>query len=200
MFRAYLILLLVTLASKRLFSSLRHLKYAVGLRKMKIDSEDFQALFTPELRQLADLFKQENYELRFVYIINITNVSCCFRIAGGPVRDLLMGIKPVDVDFATTATPTQMKEVFEREQIRMLHKRGEEHGTITCRLNEKENFEITTLRIDEVCDGRRAQVKFTTDWEVDAFRRDLTINSLFLGITFKRKTNNYLFRFGRHGL
>jgi tRNA nucleotidyltransferase (CCA-adding enzyme) len=74
-----------------------------------------------------------------------------------------------------------MKEFFEREQIRMLHKRGEEHGTITCRLNEKENFEITTLRIDEVCDGRRAQVKFTTDWEIDAFRRDLTINSLFLG-------------------
>jgi tRNA nucleotidyltransferase (CCA-adding enzyme) len=95
-----------------------------------------------------------------------------------------MGIKPADIDFATTATPTQMKEIFEREQIRMLNKNGEEHGTITCRINDKENFEITTLRIDEVCDGRRARVKFTTDWEVDAFRRDLTINSLFLGKTF----------------
>lgn len=67
-------------------------------------------------------------------------------MAGGAVRDLLMGIQPADVDFASNATPTQLKEMFEKEKIRMLHKRGEEHGTITCRINEKENFEITTLR------------------------------------------------------
>ncbi|KAI6189929.1 hypothetical protein M3Y97_00061400 [Aphelenchoides bicaudatus] len=147
--------------------NLRHLKYAIGLRKMKIDTPEFQELFTPELRYVSDLFKRENHEL---------------RIAGGPVRDLIMGIKPADIDFATTATPTEMKELFDREQIRMLNKRGEEHGTITCRINDKENFEITTLRIDEVCDGRRAKVIFTTDWEIDAFRRDLTINSLFLDL------------------
>ncbi|KIH63363.1 tRNA nucleotidyltransferase/poly(A) polymerase family protein, partial [Ancylostoma duodenale] len=68
-------------------------------------------------------------------------------IAGGAVRDLLMGIRPADVDFATTATPAQMKELFDKEHIRMLHKRGEEHGTITCRMDDKENFEITTLRL-----------------------------------------------------
>lgn len=93
-----------------------------------------------------------------------------------------MGIRPADVDFATTATPTEMKELFEREQIRMLHKRGEEHGTITCRIDDAENFEITTLRIDLVCDGRRAEVQYTTDWQLDANRRDLTINSLFLDL------------------
>lgn len=92
-----------------------------------------------------------------------------------------MDIQPADIDLATTATPTQMKALFERENVRMLHKKGEEHGTITCRLNDKENFEITTLRIDLVCDGRRAEVQYTTDWKLDAFRRDLTINSLFLG-------------------
>jgi len=158
---------ILKLAAKRFFSSLRHIKYAVGLTKMKIDTPEFKALFTPELTQLGDLFKKENYEL---------------RIAGGPVRDLLMGIKPADIDLATTATPAEMKAIFEREEIRMLNKRGEEHGTITCRLNDKENYEITTLRIDVVCDGRRAQVEFTKDWEIDAFRRDLTINSLFLGL------------------
>ncbi|VDN42427.1 unnamed protein product [Gongylonema pulchrum] len=67
-------------------------------------------------------------------------------MAGGAVRDLLMGIKPSDVDFATDATPEQMKELFTREQIRMLNKNGEEHGTVTCRIDDKENFEITTLR------------------------------------------------------
>ena len=45
----------------------------------------------------------------------------------------------------------------------------------------QENFEVTTLRIDVATDGRHAQVEFTTDWELDALRRDLTINSMFLG-------------------
>uniref|UniRef100_A0A1I7U2T5 CCA tRNA nucleotidyltransferase 1, mitochondrial n=1 Tax=Caenorhabditis tropicalis TaxID=1561998 RepID=A0A1I7U2T5_9PELO len=131
------------------------------------DNEDFRALFTPELLKLRNLFAKRDYEL---------------RIAGGAVRDLLMNIRPADVDFASTATPTQMKTMFEEENIRMLHKRGEEHGTITCRIDEKENFEITTLRVDIVCDGRRAQVEYTTNWQLDANRRDLTINSLFLDL------------------
>lgn len=43
------------------------------------------------------------------------------------------------------------------------------------------NYEITTLRIDVVTDGRRAKVEYTKDWELDANRRDLTVNSMFLG-------------------
>ncbi|PAV60274.1 hypothetical protein WR25_07133 [Diploscapter pachys] len=134
---------------------------------MKLDTPEFKKLFTPQLHKLSKLFQECNYEL---------------RIAGGAVRDLMMGIQPADVDFASTATPTQMKELFESHGIRMLHKKGEEHGTITCRIDEAENFEITTLRIDVLCDGRRAEVKYTTDWELDANRRDLTVNSLFLGL------------------
>ncbi|CAG9540206.1 unnamed protein product [Cercopithifilaria johnstoni] len=133
----------------------------------KIDTPQFKALFTPELVKLNDLFKTNNFQL---------------RMAGGAVRDLLMGIKPSDVDFATNATPDEMKELFVREGIRMLNKNGEEHGTITCRIDDKENFEITTLRIDIVCDGRRAKIEFTTNWQLDANRRDLTVNSLFLDL------------------
>lgn len=48
----------------------------------------------------------------------------------------------------------------------------------------KENFEVTTLRIDVVTDGRRAEVAFTTEWKIDANRRDLTINAMFLGKIF----------------
>jgi len=40
---------------------------------------------------------------------------------------------------------------------------------------------VTTLRIDVRTDGRHAEVKFTTDWQLDAARRDLTVNSMFLG-------------------
>ena len=52
----------------------------------------------------------------------------------------------------------------------MINAKGEEHGTITARIADKENYEVTTLRIDKVTDGRRAQVEFTKDWEVDANR------------------------------
>nr|XP_055115600.1 CCA tRNA nucleotidyltransferase 1, mitochondrial isoform X2 [Symphalangus syndactylus] len=132
---------------------------------MKLQSPEFQSLFTEGLKSLTELFVKENHEL---------------RIAGGAVRDLLNGVKPQDVDFATTATPTQMKEMFQSAGIRMINNRGEKHGTITARLHE-ENFEITTLRIDVTTDGRHAEVEFTTDWQKDAERRDLTINSMFLG-------------------
>ena len=76
----------------------------------------------------------------------------------------------------------QMKALFEEKQIRMLNSGGEKHGTVTARINDKENYEITTLRIDKTTDGRFAEVEFTKDWVVDANRRDLTINSMFLGM------------------
>lgn len=133
---------------------------------MKINTPEFHTLFTPELKQLKSLFDKYDYEL---------------RIAGGAVRDLLMGKSPHDVDFATTATPDQMKEMFDKESIRMINNKGEKHGTITARINDKENFEVTTLRIDVETDGRHAEVEFTQDWQLDANRRDLTINAMFLG-------------------
>ena len=129
-----------------------------------------KSIFTPELDVLASLFKKNNYEI---------------RIAGGAVRDILMGLVPKDLDFATTATPNQMKEMFNKEEIRMINTNGERHGTITSRINDKANFEVTTLRIDIVTDGRRADVQFTTDWLLDASRRDLTVNSMFLDLDGK---------------
>lgn len=134
---------------------------------MRLDSPEFRSVFTPELRCLAGLFRKHNYEL---------------RIAGGAVRDILTGVRPKDLDFATDATPQQMREMFAREAVRMINEKGERHGTITARINDAENFEITTLRIDVLTDGRHAQVEFTKDWKLDANRRDLTINSMFLDL------------------
>ncbi|XP_046402301.1 CCA tRNA nucleotidyltransferase 1, mitochondrial [Ischnura elegans] len=158
-------------APRRIDNSKTPLYFFVNSRyccvKMKLDSPEFKAIFTPELEDLAKIFDKYGYEI---------------RIAGGAVRDLLSGKVPNDLDFATTATPEEMKEMFTAENVRLINANGEKHGTITPRINDKENFEVTTLRIDEVTDGRHAQVKFTTDWKLDANRRDLTINSMFLGL------------------
>ncbi|CAF3615493.1 unnamed protein product [Rotaria sp. Silwood1] len=64
----------------------------------------------------------------------------------------------------------------------MINLNGEKHGTITARINDKENFEVTTLRVDVATDGRHAVVQYTQDWQLDAGRRDLTINALFLDL------------------
>jgi len=144
----------------------------------KIDTPAYRALLTPSLLKLAQLFKANQYEL---------------RVAGGAVRDILLGIIPHDIDFATTATPEQVKDMFIKEKIRMINSNGEKHGTITARIDDLENFEITTLRIDVATDGRHAVVEYTQDWQLDANRRDLTINALFLGLFFflKKKIRIY---------
>ncbi|XP_037093627.1 CCA tRNA nucleotidyltransferase 1, mitochondrial-like [Pollicipes pollicipes] len=102
------------------------------------------------------------------------------RLAGGAVRDILSGIVPHDLDFATPATPGQMKELFAKEEVRLINTKGERHGTITARIADAVNMEVTTLRVDVATDGRHAEVEFTTDWELDAGRRDLTVNAMFL--------------------
>ena len=130
----------------------------------RLDSPEFYSIFSNGLKKLQELFLKNNFEL---------------RLCGGAVRDLLLGKTPKDLDFATVATPDQMISMFEKEGIRLINETGWGHGTVTCRL-EEENFEITTLRIDTVTDGRRAVVEFTTDWKIDASRRDLTFNSMFL--------------------
>lgn len=50
------------------------------------------------------------------------------------MRDLLSGVRPQDVDFATTATPSQMKGMFQAAGVRMINNKGEKHGTITARV------------------------------------------------------------------
>lgn len=133
---------------------------------MRVKTSEFQSLLSDGLNGLAEVFEKNQHEL---------------RIAGGAVRDLLSGKRPEDVDFATTATPEEMKGMFQSAGIRMINNKGEKHGTITARLHN-ENFEVTTLRVDVQTDGRHAEVEFTTDWQKDAERRDLTINSMFLGL------------------
>lgn len=52
------------------------------------------------------------------------------------MRDLLSGRTPQDVDFATTATPEQMKTLFQAAGVRLINNKGEKHGTITARVSE----------------------------------------------------------------
>ena len=99
------------------------------------------------------------------------------RVAGGAVRNALLGEPIGDIDIATTLPPQKIMEVFKAAGL-SVHPTGIEHGTVTVVVDHKP-YEITTLRRDVVTDGRRAVVAFTDDWKEDALRRDFTINALF---------------------
>jgi poly(A) polymerase len=99
------------------------------------------------------------------------------RVAGGAVRNSLMGLPVADIDLATTLRPEAVAERALAAGIKVVPT-GIEHGTVTLVIEGKP-FEVTTLRRDVSTDGRHADVAFGTDWQTDAERRDLTINALY---------------------
>lgn len=99
------------------------------------------------------------------------------RVAGGAVRNSLMGLAIADVDIATDLTPDEVMARAATVGIKAVPT-GIEHGTVTLVVNGR-GFEVTTLRRDLATDGRRAEVAFGKDWQEDAERRDLTINGLY---------------------
>ncbi len=99
------------------------------------------------------------------------------RIAGGAVRDGLLRLQVSDIDIATTETPERVIELADKADLRS-HPTGLGHGTVTV-VSGNHAFEVTTLRLDVETYGRHARVEFTDQWELDARRRDFTINALF---------------------
>ena len=114
-------------------------------------------------RKLMDVLTASGAEARFV---------------GGCVRDALLGKidADVDLDVATGLLPDQIIERLEAAEIKAIPT-GIAHGTVTA-IIAGQSFEITTLRKDVACDGRHADVQFTDDFELDAKRRDFTINAM----------------------
>jgi poly(A) polymerase/tRNA nucleotidyltransferase (CCA-adding enzyme) len=98
------------------------------------------------------------------------------RIAGGAVRDMLLGQPVSDVDFASPLTPEATMQRLQNAKIKTVPT-GLAHGTITAIIGNR-GFEITTLRRDVETDGRHAVIAFTDNWKEDAARRDFTINAM----------------------
>jgi len=123
-------------------------------------------MLTPEVTRLFDALDAEGG-------------ADCARFVGGCVRNTLLGQGVDDLDIATRLTPDRVSRAVEAAGGRAIPT-GIEHGTVTAVLNSRP-FEITTLRRDVSTDGRRAVVAFTEDWDLDARRRDFTLNTLYAG-------------------
>ncbi len=101
-------------------------------------------------------------------------------LAGGCVRDLLLGREPADYDVATSATPDVVLDLFPRTfavgahfGVVLVAPEAEDAGFVT---------EVATFRSDlAYSDGRHPDaVRYTKTAEEDVRRRDFTINGLLL--------------------
>jgi poly(A) polymerase len=98
--------------------------------------------------------------------------------AGGCVRDFLLGIDPADYDIATSADPNQIRRLFGYNRTLPV---GAAFGVIIVLSPDRQmQVEVATFRTDAgYSDGRRPDsVTFSTP-EMDAQRRDFTINGMF---------------------
>jgi poly(A) polymerase len=103
-------------------------------------------------------------------------------LAGGCVRDLLLGRVPADYDVATNATPDVVLDMFPRTfavgahfGVVLVASESEDAGFVT---------EVATFRSDlAYSDGRHPDgVRYTKTAEEDVERRDFTINGLLLDL------------------
>ncbi len=103
-------------------------------------------------------------------------------LAGGCVRDLLLGREPQDFDVATSATPDVVLDLFPRTfsvgaHFGVVLVAAEVDGLVTL-------TEVATFRHDGAySDGRHPNtVRYTLRAEEDVARRDFTINGLLLDL------------------
>ncbi len=109
-------------------------------------------------------------------------------LAGGCVRDLLIGREPADYDVATSATPDVVLDMFPRTFAVGAHfgvvlvASGYGAGCEEGSVGERCVTEVATFRSDGIySDGRHPdQVRYTKSAREDVQRRDFTINGLLL--------------------
>lgn len=113
------------------------------------------------------------------------------RIAGGWVRDKLLGIESEDID---VAVDNMSGEEFAKRVANCMDGRGKQEITVVQANPEQSkhlatamlyvggrNIDFANLRKEDYADSRIPTIEPGTPYE-DASRRDLTINSLFLNL------------------
>ena len=111
-------------------------------------------------------------------------------LVGGCIRDLVLSLEPKDFDVVTEATPEQIKRVIPRSRII-----GRRFKLVHVRKGRKIT-EVSTFRskggkkTSKTNKGIVLRDNFYGTIKEDAFRRDFTINSLYLDI-FDMKIIDY---------
>ncbi|ATV06908.1 CCA tRNA nucleotidyltransferase [Fusobacterium vincentii] len=116
-----------------------------------------------------------------IKILNKLNKYGKGYIVGGAIRDILLGLKPKDVDFTTNLPYGTLKTLFSEYTPK---ETGKSFGVLRIRINNID-YEIAKFRKDnyEEKDGLKIipeekKVSFVDDIRNDLARRDFTINAM----------------------
>lgn len=107
-----------------------------------------------------------------IKILNKLNEYGEGYIVGGAIRDILLGLKPKDVDFATNLSYETLKTLFSEYTPK---ETGKSFGVLRIRINNID-YEIAKFREDIY--GKEKKVSFVDDIKNDLARRDFTINAM----------------------
>lgn len=97
-------------------------------------------------------------------------------IVGGSIRDLLLGKQPKDFDISTSATPEEIKKIFNRRCLII----GRRFRLAHLRFNDNKIIETSTFRSGDTQEAEL--ITRDNEWgteEEDVFRRDFTMNALY---------------------
>ena len=107
-----------------------------------------------------------------IKILNKLNECGKGYIVGGAIRDILLGLKPKDVDFATNLSYETLKKIFSEYTPK---ETGKSFGVLRIRINNID-YEIAKFRKDIY--GKEEKVAFVDEIKNDLARRDFTINAI----------------------
>ena len=107
-----------------------------------------------------------------IEILNKLNEYGKGYIVGGAIRDILLGLKPKDVDFVTNLPYGILKTLFSEYTPK---ETGKSFGVLRIRINNID-YEIAKFRKDIY--GKEKKVSFVDDIRNDLARRDFTINAM----------------------
>ncbi|GMH00330.1 hypothetical protein Nepgr_002169 [Nepenthes gracilis] len=148
-----------------------------------------------QVKDKIDLTEKESQIFnRLLEVISHFNLNTKLRVAGGWVRDKLLGKDCYDIDIAID---NMLGREFCEKVSEYMSSTGEEvHsiGVIQCNPDQSKHLETARMRLFDVwvdfvnlrsedyCENSRIPLMRFGTAEEDAYRRDLTINSLFYNI------------------
>lgn len=105
-------------------------------------------------------------------------------IVGGYIRNSIMGIRCDDVDIASPIKPDMLIKLLNGSDYQIIPVNQKLGTLLVGRGNEK--YEFTSFRIDSypLSSGihKPDEIEFTSNIELDAARRDFTVNSIYYDI------------------
>ncbi|TVU00629.1 hypothetical protein EJB05_53929 [Eragrostis curvula] len=162
---------------------------------MSAGSQGQQQQRSVEVRETVELTeKEERIFRRLLDVVRHFGLGTQLRVAGGWVRDKLLGKDSADIDIALDNIMGQTFCEKVNEYSKVIGEEQKGIGVIQCNPDQSKHLEtarmlifdiwidFVNLRSEKYAENSRIPTVEIGTAEEDAYRRDLTINSLFFNI------------------